>query len=132
MAASSPRVVVADDDADIVHLICEALEMKGYSPCATFNGVQALAEVDRDPPALVILDVMMPVMDGLEALAQLRQNPETKDVPVLLLTALSADKDVARGILAGATMYLTKPLHVAELIRLVSVLTKRGPQLAAG
>lgn len=131
MTAKARRIVVADDQPLITQTVCEALEMMGYRPCAVFNGRQVLEEVEREVPDLVVLDVIMPIMDGFEVLKFLRARPSTRDVPVIMLTALDSDKDILQGIRAGATMYLTKPVEVGKLTKLVSAILGSTPASAA-
>jgi CheY-like chemotaxis protein len=79
------------------------------------NGEEGLAEVDKQRPDLIILDIMMPGMDGIEACRRIRGNPETADLPVVMFSALSADEDVERARLAGANHLITKPFNLVGL-----------------
>ena len=83
------------------------------------NGAAALLSVHEEMPDLVILDVMMPVLDGFQTLDALQNSEETKDVPVIMLTARSSDRDVAQGWRSGVTSYLTKPFSIDQLLKLV-------------
>jgi DNA-binding response OmpR family regulator len=116
------RVVVADDDADIVDILRFNLETAGYEVEAAVDGVEALELVTRTRPDLVVLDIMMPKMDGLEVLAELKANPDTKDIPVVMLTAKSSDADQWSGWEAGADYYITKPFDLEELLRFIGYL----------
>lgn len=130
MAADSPRILVVDDEPAIVEGLCEALEFLGYQVQAAFDGQQALDAIDQDRPDLVVLDVLMPRLDGLQVLRILRGNPTTKDLPVIMLTALGSDVAIVEGIKAGATMYLTKPVELSKIASLISAIL--GPRRAAG
>jgi DNA-binding response OmpR family regulator len=110
---SGPLVLVADDDADILSLVRLRLERSGYSVISARNGAEAL-ELARDrSPSLIILDVSMPEMSGIDVTRALRS--ENIHVPVILLTARARETDVAAGADAGADVYVTKPFSPQEL-----------------
>lgn len=132
MAGAGQRILVVDDEPLITQSVCEALETLGFRPCAAFNGTQAMEEIGRERPDLVVLDLLMPLMDGFEVLKRLRADPGTHDVPVIVLTALESDGDVLRAVQAGATMYLTKPVEVAKLTKLVTAILGTRPAAAPG
>jgi DNA-binding response OmpR family regulator len=112
-------VLVVDDHPPTVHLIKSALEALEMQVSTAANGAEALLAIDRDPPDLIVLDVMMPVMDGFQVLQVLQQSEETKEIPVIMLTAKSSDRDVAHGWRWGVTSYLTKPFSIDSLVALV-------------
>jgi DNA-binding response OmpR family regulator len=112
---SSPRparVLVIDDDANLVRLLSESLEDAGYEVLAAVNGLDGIKQLYTGRPELVILDVMMPRMDGWETLARIR---EMSDVPVIMLTARDAEADRLRGFDLGSDDYVTKPFSLAEM-----------------
>ena len=111
----SRRVLVVDDDPRLLHIVEMYLGIEGYDVAIASNGEDGLAEVGRQRPDLVILDIMMPGMDGIEACRQIRANPETADIPVLMFSALSGDEDVERARLAGANHLITKPFNLVGL-----------------
>jgi DNA-binding response OmpR family regulator len=121
-ATSARRVLVVEDDPVIQLLLREVLSGRGYDVGVANDGEAGLAAVLRDPPDLVVLDVMMPGLDGYEVLGQLRQRPATAGIPVLLLTALNSDEDIARGFAAGANDYMRKPFQSEDLLSRVSAL----------
>jgi len=121
------RILVVDDDPDIVELLALNLEAGGYSVESAFDGEQALAMAKKMLPDLVVLDVMMPKMDGMQTLAELRVHPDTCDIPIVMLTAKASDADVWSGWKAGADYYLTKPFDVDELMRFISYLQVGAP-----
>ncbi|MBI3948102.1 MAG: response regulator [Armatimonadetes bacterium] len=127
MSGTSPRVLVVDDEPLITQALCEALEPLGCQPTAAFNGRQALEAVEKQVPDLIVLDVTMPLMDGFQTLEWLRTNPSTRNTPVIMLTALSSDADMLRGLRGGATMYLTKPIDVVKFRALITAIL--GPRL---
>jgi DNA-binding response OmpR family regulator len=116
------RILVVDDDPDIVELLVLNLEAGGYTVETANDGQQALDVAKQMLPDLIVLDVMMPRKDGLEALAELKMHPTTTDIPVVMLTAKATDSDVWTGWQAGADYYLTKPFDVDELMRFISYL----------
>lgn len=113
------RILAVDDEPNIVRLIQVNLERMGYTVETANNGVQALEKIHASRPDLVVSDVMMPEMDGFELLASIRRDPALADLPVIMLTAKTQDKDVLRGYSGGADMYLTKPFNPMELISFV-------------
>ncbi len=115
----SKRVLVVDDESHIVRLLQVNLERAGYEVSCAANGVQCLAQVEADPPDLIVLDWMMPEMDGMETLGRLKANPATADLPVILLTAKTDDAAVFQGWRSGADCYLTKPFNPIELLEFV-------------
>jgi DNA-binding response OmpR family regulator len=122
---STGRILVADDDPDIRGLVAFRLQRAGYETIQASSGDEALRLVHESPPALCILDVMMPKVDGFEVLRELRGDPSTQGMPVLMLTASVQDKDVARGFEVGADDYLSKPFSNAQLLERVSHLLNR-------
>ena len=129
MVAAHVRILVVDDEPSITHCVCQGLEMLGYRPRAAYNGQQALDEVTRERPDLVILDLAMPILDGYAVLDALRADPETRGIPVIVLSALNAEPEVVRGLRAGATVYLSKPFDVEKLKALVTAVlgSRKGP-----
>ncbi len=95
------------------------------------NGAECLLAVDRERPDLIILDVVMPVLDGFETLKVLHQSEQNRDIPVIMLTARSDDSDVAQGWRWGVTSYLTKPFSIAHLVALVKRVLQGAAQVAA-
>ena len=113
------KILTCDDEKHIVRLIQVNLERQGYEVITAFNGAECLAKVAEDRPDLIVLDVMMPEMTGFEVLEALKKNPETENIPVIMLTARAQDADVLRGWQSGVECYLTKPFNPMELIAFV-------------
>jgi len=111
--------MAVDDERHIVRLIQVNLERSGYQVITAFDGPDALKKVESEKPDLIVLDVMMPKMDGFEVLKRLQANPETREIPVIMLTAKAQDADVFRGWASGVSAYLTKPFNPLELITFV-------------
>ena len=112
-------ILAVDDEKAIVRLVQVNLERHGYTVQTAFDGKEALEKIALSPPDLVVCDVMMPYMDGFEVLKRLRQNPETRDLPVIMLTAKAMDSDVYEGWRSGAHCYLTKPFNPSELLAFI-------------
>jgi DNA-binding response OmpR family regulator len=122
----APLVLVADDDEDILGLVSFRLERSGYEVAAAKDGEEALRLARELSPAVVVLDVMMPRLDGYEVTRRLREDEATRGIPVILLTALAQEADVARGFESGADDYLRKPFSPQELAaRVQAVLGRR-------
>ncbi len=109
------KILAVDDEKAIVRLVQVNLEREGYEVVTAYDGREALEKVASERPDLVVLDVMMPYMDGFEVLQQLRKDPNTRDIPVIMLTAKAQDADVFRGWQSGVDCYLTKPFNPMEL-----------------
>ena len=122
VAGEEPRaqtILVVDDDEDIRKVVSHNLEGEGYHVLTAAGGDKAMDIVKAEQPDLVILDIMMPVRDGYDVLAEIRASPETADLPVVLLTAKRAESDIWEGWSSGADYYMTKPFEVGELMRFV-------------
>jgi DNA-binding response OmpR family regulator len=119
------KILVVDDDPDIVRLLKYFLEAKGRQVQTASTGAEALELFKREPPDLVILDVMLPGMDGWTVLQKIR---ESSQLPVLMLTGKDAPTDKAKGLLSGADDYIAKPFDLAELeARIVAVMRRYKP-----
>lgn len=122
------NILVCDDDKDIVAAVRIYLESEGYQVFAAYNGKEALELVEAENISLVLLDIMMPVMDGITAMVKIREN---SNVPVILLTAKSEDTDKVLGLNVGADDYITKPFNPVELLARVRSALRRYLQLGA-
>lgn len=116
------RVVVADDERDIADLLSIHLELYGYEVRTAYDGEAARDLVLQTLPDLVVLDWMMPKMDGLEVLTSLRARPQTREIPIVMLSAKASDGDVWSGWQAGADYYITKPFDFDALLRYITYL----------
>lgn len=111
-----PRVLVIDDDAGIRLVVRMYLQQHGFEVVVADNGLDGLAWAQAQPPDAIVLDLMMPVVDGFQVLAQLREDRRTKDVPVVVLTALPAAAVHERVRILGADEVVTKPFHGDDLV----------------
>lgn len=116
------RVLAVDDDPVIQRLLEVNLELEGYEVALASDGVEALEVARSFRPDVILLDVMMPRMDGWQACEQLKQDPDLQEIPVVFLSARAQDADVARGTDAGAAAYLTKPFDPVQLLDLIEEL----------
>lgn len=119
MPTMPKKILAVDDEKHIVRLVQINLQKEGYEVVTASNGREALERVASEKPDLVVMDVMMPEMDGFEALKKLKEDDATADIPVIMLTAKAQDADVFRGWQSGADLYLTKPFNPLELITFV-------------
>ncbi len=120
------KILVVDDDIDSLKLIGLMLQRNGYEVIAANAGAQALTRAAADHPDMIILDIMMPDMNGYEVSRRLRRNPETQDIPIIMFTAKTLIDDKVAGFEAGADDYLTKPTHPAELASRVKAILMRS------
>lgn len=111
----SEKILVADDDPQTVNFLRLMLERQGYTVVSAGDGLQALETAQRERPDLIILDVMMPGMDGFEVARTLRRHPDTANISILMFTAKTSVNDKLVGYNAGIDIYLTKPIHPVEL-----------------
>jgi two-component system OmpR family response regulator len=117
-----PRVLVVEDHPVIAELVETRLRIEGLRASKCLGGREAIRRVDSEPFDLVILDIMMPDIDGYEVLAHIRGQEATRNLPVVFLTARSSQEDIEKGLRMGANQYVTKPFSGAELVRTVKIL----------
>lgn len=118
------KIVVAEDDRAIARLIKFKLERAGYEVEVAEDGGQAVETINKNHPDLVLLDVMMPVLDGYQVLRRIKDNPELESIPVIMLTARGQEKDIVKGIEMGSQDYIVKPFRPAELLARVNRIFK--------
>lgn len=125
-------ILVVDDDVDVAETIKRSLSNKGHIVSVVYNGIEALEAVRREQPQLIVLDVIMPQMDGMEVCRRLRQEPLTAHIPIIFLTAMERLSDKLGGFEAGADDYITKPFDIQELeVRVRAVLRRSLPPAEA-
>ena len=125
----SNKILVIDDDVSINELIKVNLELAGYSVAQAYDGIKGFALAKQEIPVLIVLDVMMPEVDGYTVAKRVRENPQTRDIPIITLTALSQLNDKVAGFNIGVDDYLVKPFEVEELLVRVRALLKRTGQI---
>jgi DNA-binding response OmpR family regulator len=118
--ASNKTIMVVDDNPDTVTLVKTILKGNGYGVQTAYNGMEVFSRLEEQKPDLIILDIMMPHMDGLEVLERLKGTAETSSIPVILLTALIRQEDMIRGRKLGVDYYIFKPFSNTHLINVVN------------
>jgi len=127
-AVLNPLVLIVEDEADLVTLLRYNLEKEGFQTISAADGEEALLISNEQKPDLILLDLMLPLLSGLEVCRQLRRDPKTRDVPIIMLTARGEEADRVRGLTSGADDYVTKPFSNSELIaRIRAVLRRSSP-----
>jgi len=126
---SRERVLVVDDEQDLLELVSYNLNKEGYRVVGVSSGEEAIAAAKRDVPDLIVLDLLLPTVDGLEVCRRLKADPRTQHIPVLMLTAKSEEADVVTGLELGAEDYVTKPFSPRVLVaRVKAVLRRRSKE----
>ncbi len=118
---SKSRILVVDDEPGIVDIAKTNLEGHGFIVIEAYDGEEALEKVKEEKPDLVVLDILMPEMDGWDVLERIESDPELSGIPVIMLTARVSDEDVLRGLEAGAVEYMTKPFYPEDLVAAVKI-----------
>jgi CheY-like chemotaxis protein len=118
---TAPLVLVVDDDPDILDAICDILDAEGYRVARARHGAEALEQVEAARPDIILLDLMMPVMDGVAFSHALRQRPRVSDIPIVVI---SADGNPQRAASVGAAGYLAKPFDIEALLAQVAGITR--------
>lgn len=124
MTGAPKLILVADDDEDILALVTAVLERSGHEVTGVRDGAEALESLQRQSPDLVVLDISMPEVDGLEVLQRIRSSAETSELPVVLLSARAQEDDVRLGYATGASAYVRKPFSPRELADRVAQLLR--------
>lgn len=128
----TPRILVVEDEAALATLLSYNLEKAGFAVAVAATGEDALLGLAEDPPDLVLLDWMLPHVSGIEVCRRIRRAPETRDLPVIMLTARGEEADRIRGLDVGADDYVSKPFSPGELIARIRALLRRArPALTA-
>jgi len=120
------KILIVDDDVETLRLVGLMLQRQGFEIVAANNGAQALSQAIQEQPSLVLLDIMMPDVDGYQVTHQLRGDPQTAKIPILMFTAKSQLEDKVMGYEAGVDDYLTKPVHPVELVARIKALLARN------
>ncbi|EWY37287.1 PhoB family transcriptional regulator [Skermanella stibiiresistens SB22] len=130
-SALKPLVLIVEDEADLVTLLKYNLEKESFRTLSAGDGEEALLLAAEQTPNIVLLDWMLPLMSGLEVCRQMRRNPKTRDIPIIMLTARGEEADKVRGLNSGADDYIAKPFSPTELVaRMRAVLRRASPGLA--
>lgn len=125
VVTSSKKVLIVEDEKDILHLVKIYLDKEGFRTLTAENGAEALRQARSEHPDLIILDLMLPVIDGLEVCKKLRLSPQTSMLPIVMLTAKSGESDTVVGLELGADDYVTKPFSPRELVARIKAFFRR-------
>jgi len=125
------KILVVDDELDILEIIRHALNKEGFEVHIAANGIQAIDQAKKNKPDLILMDVMMPLMDGMEACRQLKEDNDTKNIPVVFLTARSEEFAELAGFEAGAEDYIAKPIRPRVLLSRLKVILRRRNAIQA-
>lgn len=123
-----PRLILIEDEGDIAALIKLQADISGYRLHVEVDGLNGLRAVERDKPDLVILDIMLPGLNGLDVCRRMKSNPELKDIPVIIISAKSEELDVILGLELGADDYVTKPFSPKILFSRIKAVLRRGTE----
>lgn len=123
MSLSQKCILVVDDEPDTADMLAEMMQLNGYRVLKSNDGARAMRLVAREKPDLVMLDIMMPDVSGLDVLRFMRRDPRLEQIPVLVVSARSTPDEIQAGLKAGATLYLTKPVSYSDLHRAVEEAT---------
>ena len=126
MVVKRNRILIVEDEESLLKLESILLSSKGYKVTGVADGIAAMDEISRNLPDLVILDLMLPGMDGFEVCSRIKSDPRSSKVPVIILTARKNNLDMERGVKAGASAYITKPFKSAQLIGTIERILSSG------
>ena len=122
---SKEKILVVDDEKDIIELLQYNLEKEGYRISSAYSGEKCLEKVKTELPDLILLDLMLPEIDGLDVCKFLKNNPQTSHIPIIMLTDKGEETDIILGLELGADDYITKPFKVRELLARVKTVLRR-------
>src|ERR1700675_2857831 len=126
-----PLVLIVEDEAPLVTLLRYNLEKAGFAVCSAGDGEEALLQISENKPDAVLLDWMLPLVSGLEVCRQIRRAPQSRSLPIILLTARGEEADRVRGLDSGADDYIVKPFSPSELVARLSAVMRRAQPSAA-
>lgn len=121
------KILIVEDEADIREVLAYNLDREGYAVLCAADGPEGLQTARREAPDVVLLDLLLPGLDGVEVCRKLKMDPTTRDIPVIMITAKGEETDVVLGLGVGADDYMTKPFSPRELIARVRAVLRRGP-----
>ena len=124
------KILVIDDEPNIVQTLQDRLEMNEYTVFTACNGRDGLDKIEQNKPDVVLLDVIMPIMDGLEMLEMMRKQPENQSISVIMLTARSQTQDIARANACGIDDYIVKPFDLSELLEKIEAVVENRKALS--
>ena len=120
------KILIVDDEPSIIVALQFLMEQNGYETVIAFSGVEAMELIGQHRPDLILLDIMLPVIDGFEVLQRVRENLAWRDIRIVLLTALGNEANIAKGLALGADAYITKPFSNIDVVTKVKELLEGG------
>jgi DNA-binding response OmpR family regulator len=120
------KILIVDDEPSIIVPLQFLMEQNGYEVMVAFSGEEAMETITSYDPDLILLDIMLPVIDGFEVCQRVRENPEWNHIRIILLTAMGSEANVAKGMALGADAYITKPFSNSEVVAKVNSLLQRA------
>jgi len=130
--AERPRILIVDDEPSIVKMVGKRLEVEGFDVLIAMDGQEGLTKAQAESPDLVILDLMLPKLNGYEVCTMLKQDTRYQKIPIMLFTAKAQAKDEQLGMECGANAYMRKPFQAKELIEKIRLLLAQSTQTAGG
>ena len=118
------KILIVDDDPDLCYILQTVFEHLGYDSVVAVNGKEAVDLATSQLPDLILMDINLPGMSGIEAMARLRANPDTREIPVIGLSANAMPNDIRHGLAAGFRRYLTKPIRIGEVLEAIDAVTR--------
>jgi DNA-binding response OmpR family regulator len=119
------KILIVEDDKSILQLESILLTARGYRVHGVMNGIAALNDIAKDRPDLIMLDIMLPGLDGFEVCRRIKSNPETRHIPVIFLSGKTASEDIFRGRQVGGDKYITKPFKSVKVIAAIKLLLEK-------
>lgn len=123
-----PRILLVDDEPSIIKMVSKRLEVEGFEVMMAMDGQEALDKAHSEKPDLIILDLMLPKLNGYEVCSMLKQEAQYRAIPIMLFTAKAQDKDEKSGMMCGANAYLRKPFQAQQLLEQIRSLISKAAQ----
>lgn len=130
MSNLQKNIVIVEDERDTGEMFAEMLRLRGYQAHNAFGGNAALSLIAEKQPDVILLDLMMPDISGMEIMEQLRQDHSLADIPIVIISAKTMPADIQAGLRAGAAYYLTKPVSFSDLIQTVELVLQSNPEIS--
>lgn len=129
MAESKKCILCVDDEADVVNIVKRILEAEGHEVLCAYDGLEVFPQLEKRSPDIIIIDRMMPGMNGLEVISRLKESPKTSSIPVIMLTSMGKFDDVTEGYQHGADCYITKPFTKSQILNGLKLVSASRPEL---
>ncbi len=126
MSDKKPLILIADDEEDIKMILAMYLENNGFEVITAFDGLSAVEQAKENKPDAILMDIMMPIIDGIEVTKQLKNLAETKDIPVVMLSAAAQSDKMEKAMKAGASDYISKPFEPDEVMQILNRVLKKA------